>query len=293
MTAQVGLDVQGHRLFAIPFNIDKGGIPVVFIHGITASINFWKPIQVPLFQDRFRWYSLSLPGHYPATFPSGFQTESLTGDMIIEVLAEAIRKLVGEQPVIVAGHSTGGLAAVGIAGRYPDMVTGVISISGFVQGRWNGALGLLQRIASLGSLGPWFFRMSLSLLAAYRSIYRLAAGLYAKDRKALYSYPDFEAIFDIIHTDAKKLQADYLFPFFKRLPDIDISEIIPLVSKPTLVVAGDCDPIVPPEQSRAIADKVLKAELHFFEGAGHLPMFERAEMYNAVIAKWVDGLSLG
>ena len=183
---------------------------------------------------------------------------------------------------------------MGIAGRYPDMVTGVISISGFCS-REGGTvrLGLLQRIASLGSLGPWFFRMSLSLLAAYRSIYRLAAGLYAKDRKALYSYPDFEAIFDIIHTDAKKLQADYLFPFFKRLPDIDISEIIPLVSKPTLVVAGDCDPIVPPEQSRAIADKVLKAELHFFEGAGHLPMFERAEMYNAVIAKWVDGLSLG
>ena len=291
MEAQIELDVQGHRLFAIPFNEDKGGIPAVFIHGITASINFWEPIQVPVFRERFRWYSLSLPGHYPASFPGGFQSESLTGDMIIEVLAESIRKLVGEKPVIVVGHSTGGFAAMGIAGRYPDLVAGVISISGFVQGRWNGALGLLQRIASLGLLGPWLFRTSWSILVAHHSIYRLAAGLYTKDRRSLYTYPDFEDRFDIVYRDAKRLQADSLFPFFKRLPDIDISDNLPFISVPTLVIAGDSDPIVSPEQSCAIAEKVPKGELHLLEGAGHLPMFERAEKYNAVIEKWIEGIT--
>jgi pimeloyl-ACP methyl ester carboxylesterase len=136
--------------------------------------------------------------------------------MIIEVLGEAIQKFVVEQPVIVAGHSTGGFVAVGVAGRYPDMIAGVISISGFFRGRWNGALGLLQRIASLGPLGPWLFRTSTSLLVAHRSIYRLAVGLYAKDRKALYSHPTFKDRFDVFYTDAKRQQADLLFPILNE-----------------------------------------------------------------------------
>ena len=290
MAEQIELDVQGHRLVAKSFNKNKDSIPVVFIHGITASINFWEPIQIPIFRKRFCWYSLSLPGHYPAIFPGRFQTEAFTSDVIIDVLSEAIRNLVGEQPVIVVGHSTGGFAAVGIAGRNPHMVAGVISISGFAQGRWRGALGLLQKIASLSLIGPCLFRTCLSSLVAHRSIYRFAAGVYAKDRKALYSYPHFENLFDVIYADAKRLQADSLFPFFKRLPDIDISELLPRVSAPTLVIAGDSDPIVPPEQSRKIAEKVLNGELCLLKGGGHLPMFEKSQQYNEVIERWVKGI---
>jgi len=292
MATLIKIDAHGHTLFAKSFNEDKNGTPVVFIHGITASINFWKPIQVPIIRERFLWYSLTLPGHYPATFPTGFQAESLTGNMIIEVVGEAIRKLIGDRSAILVGHSTGGFAAVGIAGCHPDRVAGIISISGFVLGRWNGALGLLQRIASLGPLGPLLFKISLRSLLAHSSIYRLAAGLYAKDRKALYSYPNFKSIFSDVYKDAKKLQADYLFPFFKRLPDINISEILHLVSAETLIIAGESDPIVPLEQPRTISQKVQKAELYLLEGAGHLPMFERAKKYNAVITKWINTHSL-
>lgn len=287
MAAQIELDALGHRLFAKAFNEDKKGTPVVFMHGITASINFWEPIQVPIFRERFRWYSLSLPGHYPATLPPDFQTESLTGKMVIEVLGEAIRKLTGEKPAILAGHSTGGFAAVGIAGRYPDLVAGMISISGFVQGRWKGALGLLQILASLGPLGPWLFRTSFRALLSQHSIYRLAASLYAKDRRALYSYPNFDSIFDAVYRDAQKIRADNIFHYFKRLPEINISNVLHLISVPTLVISGDSDPIVPTNQSCIISDKVQKSELYILKGAGHLPMYERAKEYNAVIKNWV------
>jgi len=280
-------DIQGHKVVALSFNNEKDGIPVIFIHGITASINFWEPIQLPIFREKFCWYSLSLPGHYPATMPDGFEIESFNSDMITEVLSEAIRKLVGDQVVILIGHSTGGFAALDIAACFPEMVAGVISISGFASGKWNGALGLLQKLARFGPLGLFLFKTNLRSLVSKRFIYRMAAGFYVKDKKALYSYPEFESKFDIVYQDAKKLEASSLFPFFKRLPDIDITERLPLISVPTLALAGKCDPIVPPEQSHIIAEKVTKGELYILEGVGHLPMFERPEEYNSVIEGWI------
>jgi hypothetical protein len=40
MGSQREVDVNGHKIVAIEYNKEKGGVPVVFIHGITASINF-------------------------------------------------------------------------------------------------------------------------------------------------------------------------------------------------------------------------------------------------------------
>jgi pimeloyl-ACP methyl ester carboxylesterase len=284
------LDIKTHNIVAASFNEGKGGIPFFFIHGITASINFWESIQLSAICERFRWYSLSLPGHYPANSNPELLFQSLNADMLAEVLIESIKKLVGKQPVILVGHSTGAFAALNIAARYPDMVFGVISISGFAHGKWNGALGLLQRMARFGPLGPLLFRISLRTLVTSRFFYRMAAGLYAKDQKALYSYPEFETIFNIIYSDANKLDPNFIFPYFNYLPDIDITQMLPLISAPTLTIAGTLDPIVPPDQSQTIAEKVPNCELNLLEGAGHLPMFERAKEYNTIIEKWIEGL---
>lgn len=287
MPVPIEIDIRGHKIVALSFNEEKDGIPVIFIHGVTASINFWEPIQLPIIKDKVRWYSLSLPGHHPATFPDEFEVGSFNRGMITEVLSDAIRKLVGKEVVILIGYSTGGFAALDIAASLPDMVAGVISISGFSSGKWNGALGLLQKVARSGSLSSLLFKTNLRSLVAKRFIYLMAAGFYVKDKKALYSYPGFEANFDLIYRDAKKLEASSLFPYFNRLPDIDISERLQLISVPTLAVAGECDPIVPPEQSRDIAARVKEGELHILEGVGHLPMFEKPKEYNSVIEKWI------
>jgi pimeloyl-ACP methyl ester carboxylesterase len=254
---------------------------------ITASINFWEPIQLSIIQENFRWYSLSLPGHFPAIFPDGFQVELLTGEMIAAVISKAIINLVGEQPVLLIGHSTGGVAALEIAARMPGIVAAVASISGFANGKWGGALGTLQKMAQFSPLGLFLFKISLKSLVAKRFIYRLAAGFYAKDKKALYSYPGFETIFDLVYRDAIKLDASSMFPYFNRLPDIDISKNLPLISSPTHALAGACDPIVPKEQSHITAKKVPQCKLHILREVGHLPMLERPVEYNSAIEKWV------
>ena len=101
------LNIHGHTLAALSYNDDIDSIPIVFIHGFTANIAFWARLQVPRVAERFHWYSLSLPGHYPALFPEHFRDADLTPELFPRLLLPAIQELVGTQPVILAGHSTG------------------------------------------------------------------------------------------------------------------------------------------------------------------------------------------
>ena len=283
------IDIGGHKIVAKVFNEEKTGIPVIFIHGITATIDFWEPVQIPIIKQHFPWYSLSLPGHFPALLPSEFQRESLTADMIAQVLTDAIKELVGDQPVILAGHSTGGFAALSIAARSPEIAAGVISISGFAQGKWTGALGIFQKLARFGPIGRMLFKINFKILASNLWIYRTGVGLYAKDRKALYSNPNFKNKVSIIaYQGTKELDLNSLLPFFNRMPEIDISGLLPNITSPTIALAGDMDPIVPPEQSSIIAERVPNGEKVLIEGAGHLPMFERHNEYNRVITDWIE-----
>jgi pimeloyl-ACP methyl ester carboxylesterase len=282
------MDIRGHKIVAKIFNEDKTGIPVIFIHGVSATIDFWEPFQTSIFNEHFRWYSLSLPGHYPAQFPSEFQKESLTADMIAEILIDAIHELVGDQPVILVGHSTGGFAVLSIAASKPEIAAGVISVSGFAQGRWTGALGIFQKLARFGIIGRLLFKIDFNILTSSIWIYRFGTGLYVKDRKALYSNTDFKTVVNVSHQGAKELDLNSILPFFNRMPDIDISEQLSNISAPTLVLVGDSDPIVPSEQSQIIAERVPKGDKVLLKGVGHLPMFERQDEYNRVITDWVE-----
>ena len=59
------------------------------------------------------------------------------------------------------------------------------------------------------------------------------------------------------------------------------------IQTPTLVVAGERDPIVPPAQARLIAIRVSQSSLVMLPGAGHLPFLERSADYHRQISDWL------
>jgi len=52
---------------------------------------------------------------------------------------------------------------------------------------------------------------------------------------------------------------------------------------PTLVLSGDADRAVPVENARRLAERIPNAELHLFEGAGHLCFIEQPEAFNQTV----------
>lgn len=285
---QYDLKIEGHKIVALGFNEDKPGTPVIFIHGIGSSIQFWAGAQTPIIEDQFRWYSLSLPGHYPAVLPADFQREDLTPETIARVLARAIRELVGDTPAMLVGHSTGGFAALAIAALYPEQVCSVICVGGFAQGTWNGILRPYQMEARMGKVGDAMFKMGFGSLKLSSAMFRQIGSLYAHDRKAYFAFPTLDESMKRLFGDFQKLDLDAMLYYFGQMPDIDITKLLPRVRVPTLVIAGDRDGIVPASQASVIASGVPDSTLVLLRGAGHMVMMERSEEYEQLVTEWAE-----
>ncbi len=287
MPCRHDLTIEGHTIVALEYNAHKTGTPAILIHGIMSSVGFW-PEEGHIFHDQFHWYSLSLPGHYPAVFPEGFRHEDLTAETIARVLVAAIRQLVGDQPVLLLGHSTGAFAALAIAVYEPEMVRGVISVGGFAQGKWGGLLKLLQWQARMGAFGEAMFRMNVQSGVLHPRIAYLLSSLYATDKQAYFNYPNMYRSMEEQFVYSKHLDTVAMAHYFKQMPDIDISDWLPHIQAPTLVITGDHDPIVSPMQSELIANKVANGELVIVAGAGHMVMMERATIYTQIVNEWLQ-----
>jgi pimeloyl-ACP methyl ester carboxylesterase len=283
------LHVGGHKLVAVALNAsDTPGHPVILLHGISGSVRFWGPDQIPAFLEQGPCYALSLPGHHPAAFSSDFQKEQLTAEMIGRVLAGAIFELVEGQPVTLAGISTGGFAALAIAVYTPELARRIVSISGFCQGRWTGMLGAYQWLVRHGVVGRAFFKAAYQIGRTNPGMYHYVWRIYAADVKALYAYPYFRACTDASYPDFKRLDLSSLADYFEVMPDIDICDLLPSINVPTLVLAGDCDPIVPPDQARLIGQLIPESDLVMINGGGHLLFAERSAEYQQALGDWLS-----
>jgi pimeloyl-ACP methyl ester carboxylesterase len=284
--------IEDHTLSAVSFNPKAQGVPVILLHGITASIYFWSPDLIAPFMEQGPCYALSLPGHYPAIFPRPYRAAALTAESIARVLTTAIRELVGDRPVMLVGHSTGGFAALTIAAHTPQIAHSVLSISGFAHGRWKGELGKYQDWVRDGSLGRLKFKLFYTAAKANYKLYRTATEIYVHDVQKVLAYPNMEHVLRTVNFPAyRKLDLQAMVVYFSRMPDIDITPLLSRVPMPTLALTGDRDPIVPPEQARVIADTVPNGAYIILEGnIGHFPFYESPKAYQDAIQGWLNQL---
>jgi len=280
-------NIEGHTLVALPINPGASGEPVILLHGITGSVYAWRVNPWPVILEQGPCYALSLPGHYPAQFPPGFRRGQLTAEMMARILTAAIRQLAGDRPVTLIGHSTGGFAVLDVAAHTPEIASRVVSIAGFARGRWIGSLGLYQRIVRLGPPGLGCFKLMYKLIGLHRALFQWAMRFYVADAAAFYAHPDLEEALARTCAPFRQLDLGAMAHYFRVMPQTDIGDLLPRISAPTLVITGDRDPIVPPEQSRLIADRVPNAELAIIRGAGHMPFMERADDYQHALGDWL------
>ncbi len=279
--------IAGHTIVARALNTTTNGIPIVCLHGITASVHFWTPTQIAPFTDVGPCYAISLPGHYPASFPEGFIESDLTPEHISDVLNRAIQTLCGDRPVLLVGHSTGGFAALALSARYPKRVRALISLAGFAQGKWTGALGLEQRVARQGALGTWLFRLTYTLNRLTRPGQRVSWTVYTPNPRRLLSAPHFNEVFSGVYPALKRLDLKAMAQYFAVMPDIDITPWLDQIKIPALIVTGNQDTIVPPSQARWLAEHVPTATLEVIEGAGHILTVEQYEPYQRIVKAWL------
>jgi 3-oxoadipate enol-lactonase len=278
---EITIRYKGHKLVALFLNPENSHRePIILLHGITSSMRFWI-VDNP-FIEFGACYSLSLPGHYPATCIYNFSIENF-----VDILTESIYRLVGNQPVTLVGHSTGAFAALAIAAHTPNMVRRIICISGFAQGKWIGLLGLNQWLADFGVLGRILFKVGFRGSRINRTIFRQVLQAHIFNTESVFSYPYFETFVDISFRDYKKLDLNTMLHYFKTFPKINITFLLPRITASTLVLTGDNDPTVPTTQAYLISKKVPRATLEIISNSGHLPFMENSIEYREKITAWL------
>lgn len=88
--------------------------PIAALHGFSGTRSDWRGLESYLGPI----YALSLPGHEGK---SGVET----WDQAIEDLAQELRHQ--ERPVLI-GYSMGGRLALGVASKYPELISGLVTI---------------------------------------------------------------------------------------------------------------------------------------------------------------------
>ena len=281
-------DVEGQHLVALCLNPEAVGEPIVLLPGFTTSVRMWLWPEVAFLQEHGPCYSLSLPGHYPARFPPGFDWRLLTPEMVARVLTTAIHELLGDQQrFTLVGLSLGGTFALTVAGDCPEMVSRLVCVSGGVEGKKaRGAVGLGMWLARHGFLGRAIDKSILKTLGdpkGYPNAWRRLWG----DPAAFDAWPGREAFLESSLADTVHLDFDSLVLWHRSMNHGDIRNYLPRITAPTLVLAGQRDPLVPLDQALLIAESVPKAELVTFQDAGHIIPQECPEEFRGVVEGWL------
>lgn len=281
------ITVDDHKLAAVCLNPGVAGEPIILLHGITSTIAFWQVNPAPYLLKAGPCYALSLPGHHPAVAPPDFKLRRLKPEDLVHLLYDAIGQLVGEGPVTLIGHSTGSFAALALAAAYPKLARRVVSVSGFAHGRWIGILGAYQHVIRLGWPGQACFKVMYRFSGLCPATFRWSMRFYAADAKAMYAHPDLDEAIELTYPSFRQLDLNAMIPYFRDMPWTDITNQLSQIQAQTLIVTGHRDPIVPPAQSRQIAQRIQGAELVMIKGAGHMPFLERSKTYHTRVAAWL------
>jgi proline iminopeptidase len=196
-------------------------------------------------------------------------------DRWVPDIAEFCDALELDRPTIL-GQSFGGVVALAVAARYPDLPSKLIVSSSLARFRPDRAFPMFERLG-----GPKVREV------AERHFSELSDESAAEFiRVALPVYNPTPMDPDVIARTRLKLEVGNHF-FRNEGFTVDLFPELTNIRCPTLVLGGELDPITPVADSEDIAAAIPHAEVRIVEGAGHGVFRDKPEEALALIREFV------
>lgn len=262
-------------------------VTVVFSHGYCLNQDSWHFQRAALrgVVRTVHWDQRShgRSGHGVAQLQDGVPVSI---DQLGRDLWAVLDAAVPEGPVVLVGHSMGGMTIMALAAQYPEFVRERVVATAFV-GTSSGRLGEVNY--GLPAAGVNAVRR---VLPGVLKVLGQQAALVEKGRRATadlfggiikrYSFSSRDVDPAVARFAERMIEGttiDVVAEFYPAFNEHDkTGALVHFQELPVLVLAGVGDLVTPSEHSEAIADLLPDAELVLVPDAGHLVMLEHPEV---------------
>jgi len=266
-------------------------LTVVFAHGFClrmGSFHFQRVRLTEHWGAQVRMVFFDQRGHGQSgdAPPETYTVEQLGRDL------EAVLAVMAPKgPVVLVGHSMGGMAVLSHARqypqRYPTRVVGAALISSAAEGVARSPVGEILKNPALEAV-RFTARYAPKLVHRGRGAARSVIGPILRAA----SYGDEKISPSVVAFSERMMHDTPIATLVEFLHALEVHDetagLETLRRVPTLVACGDRDLLTPKEYSQEMADVLAKSELVIVPGAGHLVQLECPEVINDALVRLVE-----
>ncbi|HEX7745192.1 MAG TPA: alpha/beta hydrolase, partial [Micromonosporaceae bacterium] len=267
---------------------------IVFVHGFCLDMGtFYFQRAALARRGDFRMVFYDQPGH-------GLSGRLETGEYELSALGKTLREVIDrvapEGPLVLVGHSMGGMTLMAFAELYPEMfgdrVVGTVLMATSGGRLQETALGLPALIARGGA----------PLLPLLSNATRLTGGVIDRARRASsdlawlltrrYGFGDRRpspALVSFVEMMNSRTSVDTITRYLRTLyTHARYPALEALKDTPTLVIVGEKDMITPVTHSDEIIRRLPDARYVKVPDSGHVVMLEHAAEVDAGLSAFLD-----
>ncbi len=256
---------------------DEGTI-VILLHGIGDAVETWGS-NISALAEHHRVYALDLVGFGHSDKPSIQPSLSFGAQFVSDFMeTQHIER------ISLIGNSMGGAISLQFALQFPDKLERLVLESGASLGK---EITPVFRLFSIPLIGECLTRPSHWGTAWLLKQVAHDPALITDEMVELYyqlsSLPGAQKSF----LSAMRVGVNFLGqrPQFVR----SILDHLGKITRPTLIIWGQQDRIIPVAHAQVARDRIPNAELHILDSCGHGPHFEHPEEYNRLVLEFLAG----
>ncbi|MFF4158253.1 alpha/beta fold hydrolase [Streptomyces sp. NPDC001678] len=279
-------------------------LTVVFSHGYCLSQDSWHFQRAALRAAGVRAVFWDQRSHGRSARGKGQREagEPVSIDLLGRDLKAVVDAAAPEGPLVLVGHSMGGMTTMALAAQYPELIAGRVVAAAFV-GTSSGRMGeVTYGLPPMGmnvlrrTVLPGAFRLMLTQTDLVEKGRRAAAELIGGIIKR-YSFGARDVDPAVARFAERLIEAtpvDVVAEFYPAFAEHEkAAALAAFEGRPVLVLAGEKDMVTPSDHSRAIGEALPEAELVIVPGAGHLVMLEVPDLVSGHLARLVGSRSAG
>ena len=252
---------------AVDYSDNGTGIPLVLIHGYPLSRALWEP-QVTGLADVAHVLALDLRGHGGS--------DSGPGPYSMSLLADDCRGFLDTlgitRPVVLGGLSMGGYVVFEFFRKYPQRIAGLI---------------LAATRAGADSSEVKANRDKAVTTAREKGVGAIVETMLPK----MLSPKSYETQTELVTRVRKMMASTSLAGVVSDLAALrdraDSTTLLAQIDKPTLILHGADDQLIPPAEAQFMSATIPRAQLHVLSEAGHLLNMEQPGAFNEAVRRFL------